>query len=298
MKIAIIGLGQMGGSLALAAKQAGHFVYGYNRNPDVSQRCLNHGIIDEIIGNLKEIGKVCLDIVVLATPLRTYEEILYVLDEFITEGTLITDIGSVKEYPMSLIKKMDRVKNCYIGGHPMGGTERSGIENMSEGLFEKKTWFYTVSPVECYGGEDRFNELRNRLLEFLRSIGARPHIIDPEKHDYYVGSASHLPQAVSVLMAASLKENHPDDGYLNAAGGGFRDVSRLAGSSQEIWKDIMFLNKENLLKELSDFSYTLNILMEVLEREDEERFKKLFREANFTRHAFIEKSEELGIEII
>ncbi len=297
MRILIIGLGQMGGSLAWDAKDAGHYVLGYNKNREVIHYALEKGVIDQEIESLDNLADEKLELIIVCASLKAYPDIFDRLDQYRDMDWVVTDIGSVKESPMDQVEKYGNLSACFLGGHPMAGTERAGIENMSRGLYRKRRWFVTEFSEAVYGGRVKLEQKRERLYTFLGSIGARPMGVKAREHDFWVGSASHLPQAISVILGASLMDNHEDGSYMDAVGGGFRDVSRLGGSSAAVWEDIMFLNRENLLKELSDFSYTLDGFMEALDRKDEQVFRDIFMKANRTRRLFLEKAEELGLDV-
>lgn len=297
MRILVVGLGQMGGSLAWAAKKAGHYVIGYNRNREVIDYALEKGILNEGLYALTDAGNLKIDIIVIGAALSAYPDIFEQLDKIVKPSWIITDMGSVKEYVMKLASNYESLKHVFFGGHPMAGAEKAGIKNLSEDLFLNRRWYYTEFDAETYGGELSSSEKIKTLNEFIRSIGANAMKIDATIHDEFAARGSHLPQIISVLMAASLNENHPQGEYLEIAGGGFRDVSRLAGSSFDIWNDILLLNRENLIKELGDFSYMLDFFIKILENDDKENANEIFKKSNKTRQLFLEKAEELGINI-
>ena len=297
MRVLIIGLGQMGSSLALAAKGAGHYVIGYNRSRETVEFALEKNIIDEELFQLSQAGELKIDLVVIGAALKAYPAIFSELEPVIQPSWIVTDMGSVKGSVMELVKKTNRLKTVFIGGHPMAGAEKAGIENRAANLFVDRRWFCTSFESEVYGGADLYQEKMERLLGFLSSIKTNAVKVDAKLHDEYVGRVSHLPQLLSVLMAASLMENHPDGEHLNMAAGGFRDVSRLAGSSSDIWNDILFLNKANLLQDLGQFRDLLDKSMMALEQEDDRELKKIFAAGNKTRSCFLERAKGLGINI-
>lgn len=297
MRVLIIGLGQMGSSLALAAKRAGHYVIGYNRSRETVEYALEMSIIDEELFDLSGAAEAKPELVVIGAALSAYPTIFSALNEVVQSNWIVTDMGSVKGSVMKLAEKTEQLKKAFIGGHPMAGAEKAGIENRAADLFIERRWFCTSFEPEVYGGTEIYREKMERLLGFLDSINANPVKVDADTHDAYVGRVSHLPQLLSVLMAASLMKNHPDGEHLNMAAGGFRDVSRLAGSSSDIWNDIMFLNKTNLLQDLREFRDLLDTSMDALEQEDDIELRKIFSAGNETRKLFLERAKELGINI-
>lgn len=279
MRILVIGLGQMGGSLAAAAKRAGHFVMGYNRNKKSSIYAKENGLVDFIIQDFNELEELDPEIIIIGAALKAYPEIFDRLGPIVKKEWIVTDMGSVKGFVMEEAQKRSKLKGVFLGGHPMAGTEKAGVENSRSDLFRGCRWFITKFPEDTYGDSNEFDIKSGKLIRFIQSVGAIPIFLESEFHDEGVGKVSHLPQMLSVLMAASLEESIPKKcssesfsitDYMEMAAGGFRDMSRLAGSSCDIWEDIFFLNRENLLIELSQVRGKIDEAVEILKTQDRE----------------------------
>lgn len=292
IRILVIGLGLMGGSVAQAAKKAGYYVAGYNRTREASEYAFVKGFIDEIAENpydkFEEDGKY-FDVCIIGSTLGSYENIFKEMNNKIHPETIITDMGSLKALPMMWAKEYASIRRRFFGGHPMAGSEKNGVEHSDGRIFKDKKWFITEYEDSIYSDVLKKEDMIETLLTFLEAIGALPEFIEPEEHDRCAAAASHLPQSVSVIMCSALRNKKHDRDFLKIAENGFRDVSRLGGSSFGAWKDTLLLNKKNIISELDAVIKETKNFTKALEENDEESLMKIFERSNKTRAEFLNK---------
>ncbi len=268
--ILIIGLGLIGGSLALNLKREGFSgkIYGIDLNKDRIDYAIKNGIIDYGYTDFKDIPWDSIDLVVIASPLKTFGKIGKEIKKYLKEGTVITDVGSVKG---DLVKDLEEIFKPFkfIGGHPIAGTEKEGVENSVEGLFKNKKFILSTN----YDLED---EDVKRIVKLWKDLGSKIEFINPKEHDFIFASVSHLPHAVAFAMVntiANLSEKFDLD-LFSYSGAGFKDFTRIAGSSPEIWKDIFLENKDNMVYTIEVYEKVLKELKDLIIKEDEEGLRK------------------------
>jgi prephenate dehydrogenase len=241
--VAIVGLGLLGGSLGLALKKAGFSgrIAGYARREETRRRALSLGAVDEVYPDLNEALKGA-DLVILATPVAVILDTLPRLKPHLSPQALVTDVGSTKKRICALAAEFFSDGPLFLGGHPMAGKERSGLENSDARLFENAR--YVLTPLKPQDLDDpRVKAFR----DLITLIGARPLISDPATHDLAVAYLSHLPQLLSTGLASLIDEKQAaDELMLEVAASGFRDVTRLADSPYSVWRDICLTNTENI----------------------------------------------------
>ena len=218
--------------------------------PDVLDRALRLKIID-VSGNQPA------DLVILAAPVGG---ILKLVDQFASQQTLVTDVGSTKA---AICRKAERLGVPFIGGHPMAGREQSGPEAASADLFRNAPYFLCRVKSAPDGSLERMQEI-------AKAIGAAPHTISPEDHDRLVAQISHLPQILSTLLAEQTSA-HKD-----LAGPGLRDMTRLAGSPFHVWRDI-FKTSGSLPHELQSFIERLQRILDSMEAGNFDEIESLFK---------------------
>ncbi len=271
-KIAIVGTGLMGGSLGLAVK---HF-YSDKRVagvdfPEEIEKALERGAVDEGYGpDELESALEGADLVVLATPIDRILELLGELPGYLPGGATVMDLGSTKrEVCARGREELENYSATFIGGHPMTGAEVRGITGAHSLLFENSV-FVLVTP----DGEP--TDVSAKLEGFLSGLGADPCYLDGRTHDRIVARVSHLPQLIAIsLMKTVGRADEPED-YLSLAGGGFRDMTRIAESPFEIWRDILSTNKDLIREEVRKF---LEETEETLNGIGEESIEDEFRES-------------------
>ena len=269
MRIVISGLGVMGGSLAMAIKQnlSQAVILGFDTDA-VLQEALRRNIIDEKITRWPD-ECAGADIIFLATPLPVLQQQLNDLNGIVDSQTVVSDVGSTKQELASLVNKID-FSGLYIGGHPMTGAEKSGLNAANPLLYENAV--YLLSNVSA----DNEETARRKLFPVLQAIKARVMLIDAAVHDEILAAISHLPQLLAVELVNLVGEkNSPEQPYFSLAAGGFRDLTRIASSSVDIWPGIIRSNKENVRAVLQQY---VRRLQKVLEKLDD--LKEEFESAN------------------
>lgn len=258
MKITISGLGLMGSSLAMAFKQnvSDIFIYGYDL-PEIIDKALSLEIIDKKIENWPRDAHDS-EIIFLATPLRIIKEHLDDLNEVIDSNVIVTDLGSTK---LKLARHCESIKfkGLYVGGHPMTGAEKSGINAANPLLYENAVYILTDEKV------NQSEIIKQKLIPLLTGIKARLLVLDPVTHDRILAAISHLPQIMAIalinLVGPKNNENSP---YFELAAGGFRDITRIASGSIDIWQDIFNSNKENVDQAIEEIKAILTDMQKKL----------------------------------
>jgi len=242
-RVAIVGLGLLGGSWGLALKKAGFTgrIVGYARRAETRDQALGEGAVDEGFADVTEAVHGA-DLVILATPVAVILDHLTRLQPHLSPRALITDVGSTKRRICERAAALYGQRPLFLGGHPMAGKERSGLENADARLFENARYVLTPLKPE-HLDDDRVQAFRG----LVAAVGARPLTSDPATHDLAVAYLSHLPQLLSSGLASLIDEKHAaEELILEVAASGFRDVTRLADSPYSVWRDICLTNTENI----------------------------------------------------
>ncbi|RLQ95104.1 prephenate dehydrogenase [Falsibacillus albus] len=269
--VIIVGLGLIGGSLGICLKKAHPEakIVGIDTNPEHIQLAKVLGIIDESANDLTESASDA-DLIILSTPVQQTEKLLRLLTGLpLKENVIITDTGSTKEKIMILAEQLNI--NSFVGGHPMAGSHKSGVAAAKDILFENA--FYLLTP----GGNKEKAEI---LKDWL--IGTKAQFVEttPSEHDKMTGIISHFPH----LIASSLvREAEKFQGELpllsRLAAGGFRDITRIASSSPEMWRDITLHNDRNLIDLLEGWKLEMEHLIDLLRKQNEEEVFEFFQSA-------------------
>jgi prephenate dehydrogenase len=278
-RIALIGLGLMGGSMGLALRDANPTleIIGMDE-PSVVDQALRRGAITASATSATEAVEDA-DIVILATPLSVTLGLLDEIGRKLKPGTLVHDICSVKSPVAACAEGALDNDVLFVGGHPMTGSEKSGIRHADGLLFENAT--YVLCPSDSTVGSEAYAELQ-RLLS---SIGARLLEMDAQVHDRIAARVSHLPQLLSVLLVNLASSSRKQDrNLLDLAAGGFRDMTRIAGSPFPMWHDILAGNREEVLSALADFEGLLSDLRADLASNTLDAVGERFRDAEQTRN--------------
>lgn len=259
MKIGILGLGLIGGSLGLDLRSHGHHVLGVSRRESTCTRAIALGCADEASVDVKLLSKA--EVVFICTPLAliipTFEQLM----THLPKTTVVTDVGSVKT---PIVKKISPLWDNFIGGHPMAGKTDSGIEAATPNLFVQKP--YVLTPTV-----ETPTEAITVVEEIVRKLGANIYHCSPEEHDRAVSWISHLPVMVSAaLIAASMSETDPKVLQLaqKFASSGFRDTSRVGGGNPELGVMMARYNRLELLRSLQQYRHNLDELIHLIEQED------------------------------
>ncbi|MBI4787955.1 MAG: prephenate dehydrogenase [Chloroflexi bacterium] len=270
--IAIVGIGLMGGSLALAlrAQNACRAILGITRSPATRDQALARGAVDEASGHLSLAASA--DVIVLATPVRTIMRQMAEIGAVARAGAVIMDLGSTKQ---AIVRAMEQLPARLepIGAHPMCGKETFGFHAADAALFQNAP--FVLTPLA------RTSPATLALAQTLAlTVGARPIVLDPARHDRIVGAISHLPFALAATLmatAADLAQN--DDLLFTLAAGGFRDTSRLAASDTTMMLDILLTNSNHVANLMRTYAARLNQFADSIEGKDESALRTMLEHA-------------------
>ncbi|WP_198957410.1 prephenate dehydrogenase [Paenibacillus selenitireducens] len=284
IKITIFGVGLIGGSLALCFKgKPGITVVGHSIFPEEVQKYIDRHVVDIATTSMEEAASDA-DFIFLCVPVGKLASYLQQLSQMtLKEGCIITDVGSTKASIAACAKQTDLQNVTFIGGHPMAGSERSGVEAASSILFENA--YYVLTPEENVS-----EEAYTRLADLLQHTRAQIVRVDPKQHDDIVGAISHLPHLIAVALVNQVRQyNENNTLYQSLAAGGFRDITRIANSDPYIWRDILLNNKDVLLKLLQDWNGQVESFIDILKREDGEGIVQEFSQAGAFRSQLPER---------
>lgn len=282
-RIALFGVGLIGGSLGLAWKKnrPGVSIVGYD-HPDVLDRAHERGAVDDRAASV-EAALDGADLVVLAVPIGPMLGLLDDIAPHLAPGTRVTDVGSVKQPVAAHARAVLPDPAAYVGGHPMAGSERGGIDHADAFLFENAT--YVLCPPPGLPAA-RFDEAHGDLVDLVRATGARVLVLEAERHDRIAAVVSHLPQLLAVaLMNYAAGLNERDDAFLRLAAGGFRDMTRIASSPYDMWNDILVANHGPILDALAGFAATLQKTRNRVVEEDFDALRDAFVAARQARES-------------
>ncbi len=242
-KIGIVGLGLIGGSIALAARQLwpSSLVIAVD-NKDVLETAMRLHAIDVAADDLIVLAEA--DLVILAAPVRQNLLLLEELEENVRGEAVVTDTGSTKRAIVEAARRLPP-RLTFIGGHPLGGAAASGLDHARAELFKGRPWLFTPS-------RDKSADALEKLLAFARALGAVPQIVGVDEHDRLLAFLSHLPQLTASALMQVVGEAVGEEG-LSLAGRGLVDTTRLASSRAEIWKDITATNADQIGAALDTF---------------------------------------------
>ncbi len=259
-KITIIGVGLIGGSLGLALKEKNpNFKITGIDKLEIIEKAITRGAIDEGTVNLEE-GVKKADIIVIATPVKTILNILTQINPFLKKGCIVTDTGSTKKKIVEIADRVLPEDIFFVGGHPMAGSEKYGIELAEPRLFHDKTYIITPAYKSNL-------ETLEKISLLIKMIGAKKLILDPLEHDRIVSAVSHLPQIIAVSLVNAIDElvlQEKNNNYFKAVGEGFKDMTRIASSSYQIWEDICETNQENIVEMIREFRNYLGAIEDKL----------------------------------
>jgi prephenate dehydrogenase len=284
MKIAVLGVGLIGGSIGLAARRRLEAeVVGCGRSPERLRRAVELGAID---GAADSVAEACegADLVFCCAPVAALPE--QAREALAASGpeTAVTDVGSTKGELVAAVGADER----FIGGHPLAGAETAGVENAREDLFEGARWYLT--PTERSSGL-----LYDRLQRTLSALGARPQAIDPRSHDRLMATVSHLPHVLADVLAAEAAESLTRDSErLPDVGPSFRDATRVAGSNPAIWADIFAGNREAVATSVDSVAERLRQAAELIRSGDREALAAWHAAAGEARRSLLESESEAG----
>ncbi|TGB04536.1 prephenate dehydrogenase [Halobacillus salinus] len=277
-KVLIIGLGLIGGSLAMnVSKKEGHLVIGLDQDEKTLNMALKQGVIHQAAKDFEEAVKEA-DICVLATPISVTIEYLHALQKIeLDKPLLVTDVSSVKKRVLEAADQWKHPMLSFVGGHPMAGSHKQGYPAAKPHLFENA--IYVLTPSVHANGEEA-----NRLKELFSETGARFLTFTTREHDEMTAVISHFPHLIAsslVHQAKGWQDTHPSIEHL--AAGGFKDITRIASSNPRLWQDIFFQNRELLLSMLDDWISEMEKVRGFLSEKDSEGTLKYLTDAKHYR---------------
>jgi prephenate dehydrogenase len=269
MNVAMIGLGLMGGSLALSLKKLDFIntIVGYDHNKQHQQDAIELGLVDKIV-SFDELKKS--DIIFLAIPVDGVISVLKKLTD-ISPDTTVIDLGSTKAKIVSSVPP--EIRKNFIAAHPMTGTEYFGPHAAIDGLYEDKV-------VVLCDLEDSGEIQTNAAKKIFKALKMKKYFMSANEHDRHAAFISHMPHAISFSIANTVMKQENKHNILALAAGGFRSMSRLAKSSPNMWEDIFRQNKTNLLEAIELFETELSELKKSIEHEDWDKVNKTMQNGN------------------
>ena len=276
-KVTLVGVGLLGGSLGLALKQRklAARVEGFVRRPESVRECEKLGVVDAAHLDLNAAVSDA-DLIVFCTPIAQMRQLAERLRSHLPTHAVVTDVGSVKA---SLVQELEPLVANFVGSHPMAGSEKTGPAAATPELFQNAVCIVTPTPHSHPKAVDRIEEL-------WRSVGAITRRLSPEAHDELVSRSSHLPHLVAAqLVNYILADERPKD-QASLCANGFRDTTRIASGSPEMWRDIAMTNRTHIARELAQFIDALQEVRAALEKGDSRAIEEFFIEAKRRRDAW------------
>jgi prephenate dehydrogenase len=287
-RIAIIGLGLIGGSAGLALRRAepeNTTVVGYDDNHEVMNRARRSGVVDETEPTL-ELAVRNATMVVVATPIASVRRIFRDIAPQLQENCIVTDMASTKTDVMRWAKQELPGNVFFVGGHPMAGREKAGLHHAEAELFDGRP-YCIVPSVDAAGGAV------NAVVGMVQALGAKPFFLDAEEHDAYVAAISHVPLVSSIALFNLARRSTAWPELANISGPAFKDLTRLASGEPELGHDIFITNREHVLHWLRRYMSELERLAAMIEsQEEEETLFKTLAEAQIEREQFLENPPE------
>jgi len=269
-RLAVIGIGLIGGSFALCAKERGlvHRVIGVARSEDTLKAALERGAADEVTNDPAQ-AAASADLVYIAAPVGATGPIMQTIAPALRPDTLVTDAGSTKTSVMALAREHLRGRGVFIGGHPMAGSEESGPRFASGDLFHNKTYILTTAP-------DTPSAHLARLRHLISRTGANVIVCDADQHDRIVARTSHLPHLAASAICNLLADLAPRTGDMSLfSGNGLRDTTRVAAGPADVWRDILLDNRANVLPAVEMLVRTLQQFAATMQDEDADELTRL-----------------------
>lgn len=287
-KLAVLGVGLIGGSFASALKQAGAVerVVGFGRNPERLKQALTRGVVDEIESSVAAaVGEA--DLVLLATPVAQAAKLFAEIAPALTKHALISDVGSTKRDVITAARSvLGPAFTRFVPGHPIAGAESSGVGAARADLFHGRQVVLTPEAETSAAALERIREI-------WQTCGAEVSVLDAKTHDEIFASVSHLPHMLAFALVALLAERENAAQLFSFCGSGFRDFTRIAGSSPEMWRDIALANRDALARELAAYRSALDTLGQLIAAGDGVAIEQLFARARDSRNRYLNPQHTL-----
>lgn len=284
-QVTVIGLGLLGGSITLAVSRAlaGVKTVGYTHRPSTRSKARKLNVAHEIVCNLKASVSGA-NLVILATPVCTFEQTFSEIADSLPPGCIVTDVGSTKQLPHRWAARELPKTVHYVGSHPIAGSEQRGVEFARDDLFDRALCILTTT-------KNSSRKATETLRSFWSALGCSVKIMSPPEHDRIFANVSHVPHMVA---AALINAGNAEE--LKYAGKGFMDTSRIASGPANIWADVFLTNAANSIRGIDRVIRQLNKLKEAIHSQDRERIEKLLEAAKAKRSQLIQykmKKKEL-----
>ena len=286
-KISIIGCGLIGSSILRVAveKKLAPKISVYDKSSKVTDY-LKKNFSVEICSNISDVVKDS-DLVIIASPLSSYKEILLSIQSNLKENVILTDTGSAKKEVNKIISNLNLKNVNWIASHPIAGTEYSGPEAGFASLFKNR---WCIISADKKATKDKIKSLEI----FWSKLGSKTKFMTFEDHDYVLSLTSHLPHAVaySIVKTAINNEDKFKDDVIQYSAGGLRDFTRIAASDPLMWKDIFIDNSDNILKVLENYSKNLNEIKDAIKNKDSKKLLEIFSSTKKVRKEIIEAGQD------
>ena len=280
-KVCIIGIGLIGGSLAKAINKThqSEIVFGFGRDKSRLEKAQKSNVIDQYSTDIGE----ALDgsnMVIIATPVGSYESILRLMKPHIVKDMIISDVGSTKVSVIEAVKKVfGNTLDNFIPAHPISGKEKVGFEVSDADLFVDKKVIITPH-------ENNNPDSIKILVNMWKEVGAEVDFMTPQSHDDLLGMTSHLPHMLAFSLVNYLISKHPEASVY--AAGGFKDFSRIASGDAIMWRDICLNNRDSIVEHIKGYQDSLNTLVDAINSQNKEQLESLFSEAKNTRDSWVD----------
>ncbi|MDA8618369.1 prephenate dehydrogenase/arogenate dehydrogenase family protein [Candidatus Pelagibacter bacterium] len=286
-KISIIGCGLIGSSIlrAVVEKKLASRISAYDKSSKVTDY-LKKNFSVEICSNISDVVKES-DLIIIASPLSSYKEILLSIQSNLKENVILTDTGSAKKEVNKIISNLNLKNINWIASHPIAGTEYSGPEAGFAALFNNR---WCILSADKKASKDKISELE----KFWYKLGSKVKFMSFEDHDYILSLTSHLPHAVaySIVKTAINNEDKFKDDVIQYSAGGLRDFTRIAASDPLMWKDIFIDNSDNILKVLDNYSKNLEEIKNAIKNKDSKKLLEIFSSTKKVRKEIIEAGQD------
>ena len=289
-KVCIIGCGLIGSSIARAIRKQNLSakIVSSNRSDSVNKKVIKLKIVDDSNSDTKKMAEGS-DLIIIATPLSSYEDVILKIKDSLKNGSILTDVGSVKENIISLIEKNIPKNVSWISSHPIAGTEESGPEAGFSELFENRWCILTPSK--------KTNDKDIKLLEtFWKKMGSKVDIMDAKQHDYILSITSHIPHliAYNIVNTTLNVQDKKESDIVKYSAGGLRDFTRIAASNPIMWRDVFIQNKKNTSNMIDNFIANLEDLKKAIENEDGKKLEEIFTKTKKIRKEIVKAGQDVG----
>jgi len=288
-KVCIIGCGLIGSSLARAIKKnnLAEKIVSSNRSDAANKKVIELKIVDDSSSDPKKMVDGS-DLVVIATPLSSYADVISKIKDSLKNRVILTDVGSVKENILNLVEKNIPENISWIPSHPIAGTEESGPEAGFSALFQNRWCILTPSK------KAKEKDI-NLLQTFWEKVGSKVDIMDAKQHDYILSITSHIPHLIAYnIVNTSLNiQDEKESTIVKYSAGGLRDFTRIAASNPIMWRDVFIQNKKNTSKMIDKFIENLEDLKKAIESEDGKKLEQIFTRTKKIRKDIVKAGQDV-----